>query len=189
VQKFGVPAVVCVNKFPTDTAEEVQALKSGAEALGAICVVGDHWANGGAGAEDLAKAVLDTLEKPSSFKPLYSEDLPIDEKIRTIATQLYGAEDVHFSEEARTQLKALGKNERAMKFPVCIAKTQYSFSEDPKKVNAPTGHTLTVRELRLCNGAEFIVAVTGSIMTMPGLPKVPSSEHISVKDGRIVGLF
>lgn len=189
MKKFGVPAVVCINKFPTDTAAEVAALKSGAAALGAMCVVGDHWANGGAGAEELAQAVLDTLEKPASFAHLYPDDMSIDQKIQTIATQMYGADTVHFTDEARTQLAALGRNERAQHFPVCIAKTQYSFSDDPKKINAPTGHTLTVRELRLCNGAEFIVAVTGSIMTMPGLPKVPSSEAIRVKDGQITGLF
>jgi len=189
VQKFGVPAVVCVNQFPTDTPAETEALMSGAKSLGADCVVSEHWAKGGAGAEDLAQAVLSALDKPSNFAPLYPDDAPIDQKISTLATQLYGASGVVFSEEAKSQLATLNKDERASKFPVCIAKTQYSFSDDQSKVNAPSGHTLTVRQLRLCNGAEFIVAITGSIMTMPGLPKVPASEHIRVKDGQITGLF
>jgi len=189
LQKFGVPVVVCVNKFPTDTPAELDALVRAVEALGSTCVVSDHWARGGEGAEPLAQAVLDACEKPASFALLYPDDMPLAQKIETIATKLYGAAGVHFADEAKSQLAKLQRNEAWSRYPVCMAKTQYSFSEDPSKLNAPSGHTMTVRELRLCQGAEFIVALTGSIMTMPGLPKVPSAEAISVVDGQIRGLF
>jgi len=185
--KFGLPVVVCVNRFPTDTDEEIAAVRSMAEAYGARCVVGDHWARGGAGCEDLASAVVSAVESgKAAFQPLYSDELSIEEKLHTIATQVYRADGVRFADEAKTKLKGLGD---AAKFPVCVAKTQYSFSDDPKLAGAPSGHMLTVRDLRVCYGAEFVVALTGSIMTMPGLPKAPASEVIHVDGGVIRGLF
>lgn len=189
LQKFGVPVVVCVNRFPTDTQAELETLVGAVEALGCRCIVSDHHARGGEGAEALAQAVLDALEQPASFAPLYPDDMPIDEKIRTIATSLYHANEIHFADEAKAQIAKLQRHDVWSRYPVCMAKTQYSFSEDPAKINAPSGHSMTVREVRLCQGAEFVVALTGSIMTMPGLPKVPSSEAISVVDGQIRGLF
>jgi len=189
IGKFGVPVVVCINKFPTDTQAELDAIVHGVEALGGRCVVSDHWAHGGLGAEPLAKAVLAILDQPSKFKPLYQDEDTITHKLEKIATEIYRADSVHLTDDARVQLSALEADQRAKRFPICVAKTQYSFSDDASRLNAPTGHTLTVRQLNLCNGAEFIVALTGSIMTMPGLPKVPSAEHIHVKNGEINGLF
>jgi len=189
IGKFGVPAVVCINKFPTDTQAELDAIVHGVEALGGRCVVSDHWAHGGLGAEPLAKAVLEIMDRPSNFKPIYQDEDTITQKLEKIAKEIYRADGIHFTDDARVQLTALEGDQRANRFPICVAKTQYSFSDDASRLNAPTGHTLTIRQLNLCNGAEFIVALTGSIMTMPGLPKVPSAEHICVQNGEINGLF
>jgi len=189
LKQFGVPVVVCVNQFPTDTQAELEAVAKNVKAHGAACAISSHWADGGRGAQDLAEAVVAALEGPSSFAPLYPNDMALDDKIRTVAQKIYRASDVIFTDEARAQLNMLNADERIRQFPVCMAKTQYSFSDDPSKLNAPEGHTLTVRELRLCSGAEFVVALTGSIMTMPGLPKIPSAENIHVKGAEIFGLF
>eukprot|EP00929_Paragymnodinium_shiwhaense_P036909 TRINITY_DN19728_c0_g1_i3.p1 TRINITY_DN19728_c0_g1~~TRINITY_DN19728_c0_g1_i3.p1 ORF type:complete len:612 (-),score=170.70 TRINITY_DN19728_c0_g1_i3:499-2334(-) len=196
LRKFGMPVVVCINRFPADTEAELQAVMKGVAefASGVPCVVSEHWANGGQEAEALAQAVLYAVdhERPQAVhRPgsLYADEETLQAKIEKVATEIYRADAVHFTDTAKAQLAELQDCQRAKHFPVCMAKTQYSFSDDPKKLNAPAGHTLTVRELRSCNGAEFVVALTGSVMTMPGLPKQPAAEHITVKDGYVRGLF
>ena len=186
---FGLPCVICINHFTFDTDAEVNLLKQKCEALGATCVVSKHWAEGGAGAEDLAREVLrvvDNREPGLSF--VYDENLPLTEKIEAIATKLYGASSVTFDAKVQSQLEAWSKDYGT--FPVCIAKTQMSFSTDPTLKGAPSGHTVSIREVRLANGAGFIVAIAGNMMTMPGLPKVPAAERIDIDDqGKITGLF
>jgi formate--tetrahydrofolate ligase len=190
VRKFGVPVLVSINKFSADTAAEMAALDKLCKAEGVECVVADNWGSGGAGAADLATAVVRTIEtQPSNFKPLYPDDMPLAEKVRTIAKELYGAADISYDSSIKARFAELEK-EGFGKFPVCIAKTQYSFSTDQNAKGAPSGFTIPIRELRLSAGAEFIVAVCGDIMTMPGLPKVPAANNIYVDDqGRIAGLF
>jgi formate--tetrahydrofolate ligase len=191
MKKFGVPVVVCVNRFSKDTAAEMDALKGLCARAGAECVVSDHWANGGAGATDLAEAVVKTIEtRPSKFKVLYPDDLDLWRKAQTIARDIYGAEDIIADQKVRDRFKEL-QEQGYGNFPVCIAKTQYSFSTDPDLKGAPPyKHVVPIREVRLSAGAEFIVAICGDIMTMPGLPKVPAANSIDVTpEGRIVGLF
>ena len=169
---------------------EMAALDKLCKAEGVECVVADNWGSGGAGAADLAKAVVKTIEtQPSNFKPLYPDDMPLADKVRTIAKELYGAADISYDSSIKARFAELEK-EGFGKFPVCIAKTQYSFSTDQNAKGAPSGFTIPIRELRLSAGAEFIVAVCGDIMTMPGLPKVPAANNIYVDEsGRIAGLF
>jgi formate--tetrahydrofolate ligase len=190
VRKFGVPVIVSVNKFSSDTAAEHAKLAELCKGEGVDCVLADHWGNGGAGAAELAHAVVKTIEtQPSNFKPLYPDDLPLAEKVRTIAKELYGAADISIEGAAKTRLAELEK-EGFGHLPVCIAKTQYSFSTDQNAKGAPSGHIIPVREVRLSAGAEFVVVICGDIMTMPGLPKVPAANNIEVgPDGRISGLF
>ncbi|BBU60534.1 formate--tetrahydrofolate ligase [Methylosinus sp. C49] len=190
VQKFGVPVIVSVNRFSTDTQAEIDLLQKLSEAEGVDCVLADHWGSGGPGAAELAHKVVSTIEtKPSQFKPLYADDLPLVEKVRTIARELYGASDIALDPSVKTRFAELEK-EGFGHLPVCIAKTQYSFSTDANAKGAPSGHVIPVRELRLSAGAEFVVVVCGDIMTMPGLPKVPAANNIEVgADGRIAGLF
>jgi len=190
LKKFGVPVVVAVNVFPTDTQKELKLLEQMVKKLGATYALSHVWEKGGAGGEDLAKAVLETLaKKKSNFKVLYSQESHIKVKIETIAQKIYGAKGVEFSAKAQKQMEKLEK-EKLDKLPICIAKTQYSFSDDPKLLGRPKGFTLNIRELRISNGAGFIVAIAGEIMTMPGLPKVPAAEKIDVsEDGEIEGLF
>jgi formate--tetrahydrofolate ligase len=190
VQKFGVPVIVSVNRFSSDTQAEIELLKKLTEAEGVDCVLADHWGSGGAGAVELAETVVRTIEtKPSNFKPLYPDDLPLVEKVRTIVRELYGAADIAVESSVKTRFAELEK-EGFGHLPVCIAKTQYSFSTDPNAKGAPTGHVVPIRELRLSAGAEFVVVICGDIMTMPGLPKVPAANNIEVgPDGRIAGLF
>jgi formate--tetrahydrofolate ligase len=190
VRKFGVPVIVSVNKFSSDTAAEHARLIELCKGEGVECVLADHWGNGGAGAAALAHTVVKTIEtQPSNFKPLYADDLPLVEKVRTIAKELYGAADISIEGAAKTRLAELEK-EGFGHLPVCIAKTQYSFSTDANAKGAPSGHTIPVREVRLSAGAEFVVVICGDIMTMPGLPKVPAANNIEVgPDGRIAGLF
>ena len=190
VKKFGVPVLVTVNKFSSDTPAEMAALQKLCTAEGVACVVADNWGSGGEGAAELARAAVATIEKqPSNFKPLYAEDLPLPEKLRTIARELYGAADISYDSSIKSRFAELEK-EGFGHLPVCVAKTQYSFSTDANAKGAPSGHVIPVRELRLSAGAEFIVAVCGDIMTMPGLPKVPAANNIEVgSDGRIQGLF
>lgn len=185
---FGMQVIVAINHFYNDTQAEVDSLKTAVEKLGTKTVVCKHWAQGGAGATDLAHAVVEEIEKEQSqFKLLYPNEMPLLAKIETIANKMYGAANVELSEQAAKKLKLLEKDYGH--FPICIAKTQYSFSSDADLRGAPTGHTLIVNELRLSRGAGFIVAICGKIMTMPGLPKTPASTHINVNaDGNITGL-
>jgi formate--tetrahydrofolate ligase len=188
-RQFGLPCVVAINHFTSDSDAEIALLKQKVEAMGSTAVVCRHWAEGGKGAEELGRRVLQVLEAgQSDFRFLYDEHAPLWDKIRTVATRLYGASDITADIKARQQLQRL--SEDYSHFPVCIAKTQYSFSNDPGLKGAPSGHVLSIREVRPAHGAEFVVAICGSMMTMPGLPKVPAAEAIDVdENGRITGLF
>ena len=190
IRKFGVPVLVTVNKFSSDTSAEMTTLERLCKAEGVDCVVADNWGSGGEGAADLARAVVSTIDaKPSNFKPLYADELPLAEKVRTIAKELYGANDIAYDSSVKARFAELEK-EGFGHLPVCIAKTQYSFSTDQNAKGAPSGFTIPIRELRLSAGAEFVVVVCGDIMTMPGLPKTPAANNIEVGgDGRISGLF
>ena len=190
VQKFGVVPVVSINRFSADTDAEIALVKEACAKLGVEALMADHWALGGEGAADLARAVVNIAESgKSNLKLLYPDDMPLLEKIRTIAKEIYRAKDIEADKSVREQLAAFEKMGYG-KFPVCIAKTQYSFSTNPDAKGAPTDHVIKVRDVRLSAGAEFVVAICGEIMTMPGLPKVPAADHIDVgPDGKIVGLF
>jgi len=190
VRKFGVPVVVCVNRFSADTDAESAMLASLCKKLEVECVTSDHWARGSEGAVDLATAVVKTIEtKPSQFHTLYSDELPLWKKAQTIAREVYGADDIIGDQKIRDRFREL-QDQGYGHFPVCVAKTQYSFSTDPDLKGAPKHHVVPIREVRLSAGAEFVVAICGDIMTMPGLPKVPAANKINVMpDGRIVGLF
>ena len=190
LKKFGVPAVVAINRFITDTDKEVNAVKNTAKKFGALAIRCNHWADGSKGTIDLAKHVVKLADSGrANFKPLYDDKMPLFEKIETVAKQIYGAKELTAEAKVRNQLREWEQAGYG-KFPICIAKTQYSFSTDPNLKGAPTGHTVTLREVRLSAGAEFIVAITGEIMTMPGLPRVPSANAIHLnKNGDIEGLF
>jgi len=190
LKRFGVPVVVAINVFPTDTRKELKLLEETVKKLGATCAVSRVWGVGGAGGEELAQAVLETLEKKkSNFKFTYSETQHIKNKIEAIAQHVYGAGKVEFSPRALRQMEKL-QQDKLDKVPICIAKTQYSLSDNPKLLGRPKGFTLKISELRISNGAGFIVAMAGDIMTMPGLPKVPAAEKIDVnEEGKISGLF
>jgi len=185
-----VPAVVAVNRFSADTEAEAALMKSLCEKIEVECITADHWARGGEGAVDLAEALVKTIETtPSQFKPLYSDDLPLWKKAQTIAREIYGADDIIGDQKIRDRFKEL-QEQGYGHFPICVAKTQYSFTTDPDRKGAPKHHVVPIREVRLSAGAEFIVAICGDIMTMPGLPKIPAANKIDVTpDGRIVGLF
>jgi formate--tetrahydrofolate ligase len=190
IQRYDVPVVVSINRFSTDAEAEVALLKRLCATLGVECVLADHWAEGGAGAVDLAETVVRTIDtKPSSFHPLYPDDMTLWEKTRTIAQEIYGAADITADKSVRDRFAELEK-EGFGKFPICIAKTQYSFSTNPDAKGAPSDFVIPVREVRLSAGAEFVVVICGDIMTMPGLPKVPAANNIELAaDGRITGLF
>lgn len=189
MQKYNIPVVVAINRFGTDTDAELNFIADYCRARGAEFALSDVFGKGGDGGIELAKKVVEACEKPSDFAPIYSNDLTIKEKIETIAKTIYGADGVNFTANAIkniNEISALGGD----KLPVCIAKTQYSLSDDPKKLGRPSGFTVTVRECKLSNGAGFVVALTGDIMTMPGLPKAPAALRIDVdSDGKITGLF
>ena len=189
VQKFGLPAVVAVNAFPTDTAEELDFVRRECETLGAEVALSEVWAKGGEGGEALAEKVEAALQKKADFRYIYDEKETIPEKIGKIAREIYGAAGVDFTKEAQRELEeleALGFD----KMPVCMAKTQYSLSDDAALLGRPEGFRITVRELRLAAGAGFVVALTGSILTMPGLPKHPAAMDMDItEDGKITGLF
>jgi formate--tetrahydrofolate ligase len=190
VQKFGVPVVVALNRFTSDTQEELQTVLETAKGWGARAALSEVWAKGGEGGEAVAREILAVLEeKTSAFKPLYDAARPIKEKIETIAREIYGAGGVDYTSAAEkniAQCESMGLGQT----PVCIAKTQYSFSDDPAKLGRPTGFRLTIRDVYPSAGAGFVVALAGDIMTMPGLPKVPAAESIRVlPDGTIEGLF
>lgn len=190
LQKFGVPVVVTLNSFVTDTKEEIAFVENFCKERNCEFALSEVWKKGGEGGIELAKKVLDTLEhKEAHFKPLYEDEMSLMDKIKTIATEIYGADDVTYSKAALKELKHI--EEMGMgNFPVCMAKTQYSLSDDASKLGRPTGFTVNVREVYVSAGAGFVVAITGSIMTMPGLPKVPAANNIDVtNDGVITGLF
>ena len=190
VKSFGVPVVVAINHFYSDTDAEVAAVKAYVAEQGAEAILCKHWANGSAGIEDLAKKVVALAEGGSAnFAPLYADEMPLFQKIETIAKRIYHADEVLADKSIRDQLHAWEKAGYGH-LPICMAKTQYSFSTDPNLRGAPTGHTVPIREVRLSAGAGFVVAICGEIMTMPGLPKVPSSEMIRFNEkGQIEGLF
>ena len=189
VKSFGVPVVVAINHFYSDTDAEIAAVKAYVAEQGAEAILCKHWANGGAGIEELAHKVVAMAEAPSNFAPLYPDEMPLFQKIETIAKRIYHADEVLADKSIRDQLKtweAAGYGH----LPICIAKTQYSFSTDPNLRGAPTGHSVPVREVRLSAGAGFVVVICGEIMTMPGLPKVPSAEVIRLNaEGNVEGLF
>ena len=191
LKKFGVPVVVAVNRFHTDTDKELEAVRQICDRCGALCAMSEVFAKGGAGGIELAQAVVEACEEPSCFAPIYGDDLTIQEKIEKIATTIYGAQSVQFDAAALKSIEQIiGLDPAYGKFPVCMAKTQYSLSDDPAKLGRPQDFDITVREVRLSAGAGFIVALTGAIMTMPGLPKVPAACKMDVDDkGNITGLF
>ena len=189
LKKFGIVPVVSINRFSADTEAEIALVRNACAKLGVEALMADHWALGGEGAADVARAVVKAAESgQSSLKLLYPDDMPLIEKIRTIAREIYRARDIDADKSVRDQLAAFEQMGYG-KFPVCIAKTQYSFSTNPDAKGAPADHIIKVRDVRLSAGAEFVVAICGEIMTMPGLPKIPAADSIDVKDGKIVGLF
>jgi formate--tetrahydrofolate ligase len=187
---YGLPCIVAVNHFTRDTPAEHASLKRRIEALGVPVVVARHWAEGGEGAEDLARAVVQVAESVApKVKFVYEDSAPLWEKVEAVAKKIYGAAGISADAKVRAQIQRL-QDEGYGGYPVCIAKTQYSFSTDAAARGAPSGHTINIREVRLAAGAEFIVFVCGDIMTMPGLPKVPSATKIDLTpEGRVVGLF
>lgn len=189
IQQFGLPAVVAINAFPTDTAQELSFVEEQCNKLGAEVALSEVWAKGSLGGQVLAEKVLAACERPNEFTFAYDEIAPIKDKISAIATKIYGADGVNYTpaaEKTIQELTALGFD----KTPICMAKTQYSLSDDMNKAGRPTGFSITVREVRVAAGAGFLVAITGEIMTMPGLPKEPSAVKMDIdNDGRIVGLF
>ena len=190
VKKFGLPAVVSINRFSSDTDAEIEAVKEGCAKLGVEALMADHWAEGGAGAADVARAVVKVAESGSAkLKMLYPDEMSLEDKIRTIAREIYRAKDISVENSVRDGLKSF-EDMGFRNAPVCIAKTQYSFSTNPDLKGAPKDHIIPVREVRLAAGADFVVAVCGDIMTMPGLPKTPAAEVIDLTpEGNIVGLF
>jgi formate--tetrahydrofolate ligase len=190
ISRFGVPAVVAINAFPTDTHKEIKMLEGAIKSFGAVSAISKVWASGGEGGSELAKAVSETLEKKkSNFKTLYDEKQHIKTKIETIAKKIYGAGQVDFSSKALGQIKKIEEN-KLDKVPVCIAKTQYSLTDNPKVLGRPKNFTITISEVKISNGAGFVVALAGDIMTMPGLPKIPAAQKIDI-DGKgvVKGLF
>ena len=186
---FGVPVVVAINQFVADTKKELKVVRDTAKVFGVEAIVASHWANGGKGTKDLAEQVVKLCEKKSNFKLLYADGISLFEKIETISKKLYGAKGVSANTKVKNQLREFEKSGYG-KFPICMAKTQYSFSTNPDLKGAPSGHIVEIREVRLSAGAEFIVVITGEIMTMPGLPSVPAADAIYLnKAGEIEGLF
>ncbi len=190
LKKYGVPVVVGINAFVSDTEDEMDIVRKVCEKVGIKAVTSKHWEFGGDGAMDLANEVVDTLDKTkSNFKTLYDDNLSLEEKIKKVSTEIYGAKELEISTTAKKQIEDL-KGTKYEKFPVCIAKTQYSFTADPENGGLPQEHNLPVREIRVSAGAEFVVVICGDIMLMPGLPKTPAAESIYIDDkGLIQGLF
>ena len=187
---YGLPCVVSINRFNADTPAEIELLKSKMGVLNVPVILATHWADGGAGAKDVARAVVEVIDRgESNFKFVYEDSASLWDKITAIATKVYGASEVSADSKVKGQIKKLQEAGYGH-YPVCVAKTQYSFSTDASLRNAPSGHVLNIREVRLAAGAEFVVMVCGDIMTMPGLPKVPSAEKIDLdENGKVVGLF
>ena len=188
--KFGVPAIVAINKFPTDTDAEVEYILEKCENMGVKAVLSDVWARGGDGGVEMAQAVVEVCENlEAKFQPLYDVQSPIKEKIEKIAKEIYGADGVDYTKKSNKEIANLEKL-GLDKMPICMAKTQYSFSDDASLLGRPRGFRITVRDIRVSKGAGFLVALTGEIMTMPGLPKVPASDSMDIlEDGEIIGLF
>lgn len=186
---YGLPCVVCINHFTHDTDAEIEFLRDKMAAYRVPVVVSKHWARGSAGAEELARTVVNVIDhEPSNFKFVYEESDSLWEKINAVAIKIYGASEVVADTRVRTQIKKL-QDDGFGHYPICVAKTQYSFSTDPKLRGAPSGHVLNIREVRLAAGAEFVVMICGDIMTMPGLPKVPSANKIDIDEhGKVIGL-
>jgi len=185
---YNLPLVVSINNFTSDTKAEVELLRARVEKLGVKIVLATHWADGGKGAADLAHAVVELCEQPEAMTFVYEDSDPLWEKVTKVATKIYGAKEVTADAKVRLKLKELEASGYGH-FPICVAKTQYSFSTDAALRGAPSGHSINVREVKLSAGAEFIVMICGEIMTMPGLPKVPAAERIDYVDGKVVGLF
>lgn len=189
IRKFGLPVVVAINEFPTDTAEEIDFVIRQCQSLGAEVALSRVWAQGGAGGEELARKVVAAAEQPSEFRYLYDLDLPLKDKIHRICTEIYGADGVNYTAEASKMLQRLEELGYG-NLPVCMAKTQYSLSDNPDLKGRPRGFEVTIREVRLSAGAGFVVALAGTIMTMPGLSKRPAAENIDIlENGQVVGLF
>ncbi|MEG6507853.1 formate--tetrahydrofolate ligase [Methyloligella sp. 2.7D] len=190
MRSYGVPVVVSVNRFSGDTEAEIELLQALCKKIDVECVLAEHWALGGPGAADLAETVVRITDtQKSAFKPLYPDDMPLAEKMRTIAQKIYGAEDISYDKSIAKRFEEL-EAQGFGNLPVCVAKTQYSFSTNPDAKGAPTGHIIPIREVRLSAGAEFVVIICGDIMTMPGLPRVPAANNIKLDEqGHIVGLF
>jgi len=190
IRQFGVPAVVSVNRFSADKPREHGRLQELCAGEGVKAVIADHWAQGSEGAAELARIVVDLAENGrADFRYLYPDEMPLVEKLRTIAQRMYGAADIELSSTVRDQF-AQFEDQGCGDFPVCVAKTQLSFTTDPTIKGAPSGHVVSVREVRLSAGAEFVVPICGEMMTMPGLPRVPAANSIEVDaEGRITGLF
>lgn len=188
-QNYGLPCVVAINRFPTDTEAELQMVREKCKALGVNVALSEVWGKGGAGGIELAEEVLRLVEGENNFHFVYEDDLSLEEKIEAVATKIYRADGIQFEGNAKKQLatiEGLGFG----KLPVCMAKTQYSFSDNPALLGAPRGFKVTIRDVKVCSGAGFVVVKTGDIMTMPGLPKVPAAEKIDIdEDGKISGLF
>jgi formate--tetrahydrofolate ligase len=189
LKSFGVPVVVAINHFVNDTDAEVEAVRQAAAEYGAKAILASHWSHGGAGTEELANEVVDIVENgEANFKPLYDDSMPLWDKIKTVATKIYGAADITANDKVRKQIEDYQADYGH--FPVCMAKTQYSFSTDPNAKGAPSGHVVPIREVRVSAGAGFLVVVCGEIMTMPGLPRVPAANSIKLNDdGQVEGLF
>jgi formate--tetrahydrofolate ligase len=189
IRLFGVPTVVAINHFSTDADQEWQVVRDFCGSVGVAVARCTHWSKGSAGIEELARKVVELAENGrAAFRPLYSDELPLWDKVRCIAQQIYGADDISADPSVKARFTQL--QESYGHFPVCMAKTQYSLTTDPNLKGAPTGHTVPIRELRLSAGAEFIVAITGDVMTMPGLPKAPSANSIRLDEkGEVQGLF
>ena len=190
VKSFGVPVVVAINHFVTDTDAEVQAVKDYVATQGSEAVLSRHWELGSEGSADLATKVVEIIEKgEANFAPIYPDEMSLADKISTIATKIYRADSAQMDQKILNQLKDW-EDQGYGNLPVCMAKTQYSFTTDPERRGAPTGFDIPVREVRLSAGAGFVVAICGEIMTMPGLPRVPSAENIRLNaDGDVEGLF
>jgi formate--tetrahydrofolate ligase len=189
VRKFGVPVVVALNRFDGDTDAEIEAVRHAARQHDSETILCTHWSDGGKGCVDLARAVVDLCDRDGVlFRQLYGDDLKLWDKVEAIATSLYGASEIAADTNVRQRFREL-QAEGFGRFPICMAKTQYSFSTDPSLRGAPSGHVVVIREVRLSAGAEFVVVITGDIMTMPGLPKVPSAVSMRLNEaGLIEGL-
>jgi formate--tetrahydrofolate ligase len=188
-KNYGMPCVVSINHFIHDTEAEHALLRDKLSKLGVPVVLARHWADGGKGAAEVAREVVKLCEMPNNFSFVYEDSDPLWEKMKKITSKIYGAADITADNKIRNQIKKLQEDGYGH-YPICVAKTQYSFSTDAQLRGAPSGHILNIREVRLAAGAEFIVMVCGDVMTMPGLPKVPSAEVIDLDDnGKVVGLF